>query len=107
MACWCKNTKDSTQSLSLLVGTEVFMLTSIDEEVVPLSGMLKGLCVAKDYTCTLTPWEVVSLKSPCPHNFHVVLPYLKDCKKKRIKFLILMFYDCFQSNSNMLNENIK
>jgi hypothetical protein len=39
----------------LLVGTEVFMLTSIDEEVVPLSGMLKGLCVAKDYTCTLTP----------------------------------------------------
>jgi hypothetical protein len=31
------------------------MLTSIDEEVAPLSGVLKGLCLTKDYTCTLTP----------------------------------------------------
>jgi hypothetical protein len=31
------------------------MLTSIDEEIAPLNGVLRGLCAAKDYTCTLTP----------------------------------------------------
>lgn len=66
MACWCKNTKDSSQSLSLLAGIEVFMLTSIDEEVAPLSGMLKGLCAAKDYTCTLTPWKGIEPKISIP-----------------------------------------
>jgi hypothetical protein len=57
LACWCKNIKYFTWFLSLLARTEVFMLTSIDEEVAPLSGVLKGLCLTKDYTCTLTPWK--------------------------------------------------
>ncbi len=53
MACWCKSTKDSTWSKSLIVGTKVFMLTPIDEKTTPINGVLKGLFATKDYTCTL------------------------------------------------------
>jgi hypothetical protein len=55
LACWCKGTKNSAQSLSLLTGTHVFMLTPIDEEATPLSGMLRRLFIAEDCTCTLSP----------------------------------------------------
>ncbi len=66
MACWYKNTEDSSWSLSLLVETKVFMLTSIDEKVVPLSGMLRRLCATKDYTCTLIPWEGIEPEISMP-----------------------------------------
>ncbi len=66
----------------LLSEIQVFILTPLDDEVVPLRG-LKGISITKD-TCTLFPsWkgnehEVFWV----PHNLHVILPYLKTLQKK-------------------------
>jgi hypothetical protein len=86
LACWCKVIEDSTRSLSLLIGTKVFMLTPIDEKATPLSKMLRGLSIAKYYTWHCLE-KVVCLKFPGPHNSHVVLPYLNIAKKKELDLL--------------------
>jgi hypothetical protein len=55
----------------------VFIQTLIDEEVVPLSGILKGFLLIRDVSSDLLD-QIVNLK-PCPtqHDFLVVLLYLK------------------------------
>lgn len=66
----------------LLVETQVFILTPLDDEVVPLRG-LRGISTTKDIYTLFSSWKVNEPEvSWVTHNLHAILPYLKTLPKK-------------------------